>query len=120
MVDNRIYSLLKVVEMGSYTKAAASLSLSQPAVSQHIRQIEEVLDVQIFDRTHNRLRLTREGEIVVHFARSMPDKRIDSGSKLMIPHNGRMLYAHLLFKGDTIVRAWHGITFSHSIPYTTR
>ena len=71
MVDNRIYSLLKVVEMGSYTKAAASLSLSQPAVSQHIRQIEAVLGVQIFDRTHNRLQLTREGEIIVHFARSM-------------------------------------------------
>ena len=71
MVDNRIYSLLKVVEMGSYTKAAASLSLSQPAVSQHIRQIEVVLGVQIFDRTHNRLQLTREGEIIVHFARSM-------------------------------------------------
>jgi len=30
-----------------------------------------VLGVQIFDRTHNRLQLTREGEIIVHFARSM-------------------------------------------------
>lgn len=71
LIDVRIITLLKVVEMGSYTKAADVLSLSQPAVSQHIRQIESSLGVQIFDHSHNRLQLTHEGEIVVHFARSM-------------------------------------------------
>ena len=71
MVDYRLYSLIKVVENGSYVKAARELSLSQPAVSQHIRQLEESLGVVIFEYAHNRISLTAEGEIVVKYARRM-------------------------------------------------
>ncbi len=71
MVDYRLYSLIKVVENGSYVKAARQLALSQPAVSQHIRQIEEMLGVRIFEHAHNRISLTAEGEIVVKCARRM-------------------------------------------------
>jgi len=69
MIDTRLTSLLKIVETGSYTKAAQALALSQPAVSQHIRQLEETFGVRIFDRAHNRLSLTREGELIVGYAR---------------------------------------------------
>lgn len=71
MVDTRLLSLIKIVETGSYTKAAEQLALSQPAVSQHIRQLEETLNVKLFDHSHNRFRLTPEGEIVVKYARRM-------------------------------------------------
>ena len=71
MVDYRLYSLIKVVENGSYVKAARELSLSQPAVSQHIRQLEESLGVVIFEHAYNRISLTAEGEIVVKYARRM-------------------------------------------------
>ncbi len=71
MVDKRLYSLIKIVETGSYTKAAQKLSLSQPAVSQHISQLEDALGVKIFDHAHNKFSLTPEGEIVVSYARRM-------------------------------------------------
>lgn len=71
MVDPRLYSLIKVVDTGNYTKAAEQLALSQPAVSQHIRQLEEMLGVKIFGRAHNRILLTAEGEIVVKYARRL-------------------------------------------------
>ena len=71
MVDFRLYSLIKIAETGSYTKAAELLSLSQPAVSQHIRQLEEQLDIVIFEHAHNRFSLTPEGEIVLKYARRM-------------------------------------------------
>jgi len=71
MIDTRLLSLIKIVETGSYTKAAEQLSLSQPAVSQHIRQLEDNLGVKIFDHSHNKFRLTPEGEIVVKYARRM-------------------------------------------------
>ena len=71
MVDARLYSLIKIVETGSFTKAAAQLSLSQPAVSQHIRQLETALNVRIFEHSHNKFRLTPEGEIVLRYARQM-------------------------------------------------
>ena len=71
MVDTRLCSLIKIVETGSYTKAAAKLGLSQPAVSQHIRQLEETLGVKIFEHAHKKFQLTPEGEIVVNYARRM-------------------------------------------------
>ncbi len=69
MVDQKIYSLLKVAETNSITKAASALSLTQPAVSQHIQQLEKELGVLIFERTNSGLRITREGEIVLRYAR---------------------------------------------------
>ena len=71
MVDPKLGSLLKIIETGSYTKAAEALSLTQPAVSQHIRLLEEELKIKIFERTRGELRLTREGQIVAGFAQRM-------------------------------------------------
>ena len=61
MLDTKISSLLTVVEEGNYSKAARKLNLTQPAVSQHIRALEDSLSVKIFERVGNRLRLTEEG-----------------------------------------------------------
>ena len=68
MVDYRLLSLLKIVETGSFSKAANQLGLSQPAVSQHIKQLEEYWDVKIFEHAHNRFTLTSEGELIVRYA----------------------------------------------------
>lgn len=71
MVDYRLLSLLKIVETGSFTKASSQLGLSQPAVSQHIRQLEEYWHVKIFEHAHNRFSLTPEGELIVRYAQRM-------------------------------------------------
>lgn len=71
MVDYRLMSLLKVVETGSFTKASGQLGLSQPAVSQHIRQLGEYWNVKIFEHAHNRFTLTPEGELIVRYAQRM-------------------------------------------------
>lgn len=71
MIDQKYYSLLRVAETGSITKAAAALSLTQPAVSQHIQQLEKELGVRIFDRTNTGIRVTKEGEIVLRYAKCM-------------------------------------------------
>ena len=68
MVDYRLQSLMKVVEIGNFTKAASALGLSQPAVSQHIRQLEEYWGIRIFEHAHNTFTLTREGELVYKYA----------------------------------------------------
>ena len=71
MIDSRLLSVLTVYETGSFTRAAERLSLSQPAVSQHVRQLENELHVHIFERVRGTLRVTREGEIIVKYARRM-------------------------------------------------
>ncbi len=71
MINPKLYSLLKVAQYKSFTEAARQLSLTQPAVSQHIRQLEEELGTHIFERVNNELRITPQGEIAVHYAERM-------------------------------------------------
>ena len=71
MLDPKLYSLLAVAATGNFTRAAEQLSLTQPAVSQHVRALEQELNVRIFDRVNNMIRLTHEGEIVVKYAQRM-------------------------------------------------
>lgn len=55
----------EIVRCGSMTKAAVSLSLSQPALSQYIFKLEEGLGCRLFERVGNRLQLTNAGEVFV-------------------------------------------------------
>ena len=71
MVNIRLLSLLKIVETGSFTKAGEQLGLTQSAVSQHIRHLEDTLHIKIFEHSGNQFRLTSEGEIVVRYAQRM-------------------------------------------------
>lgn len=71
MISQKLETLLKVNEFKSFTKASQALSLTQPAVSQHIKQLEEELEIKIFNRTEKELKLTSEGEIVVKYAKRM-------------------------------------------------
>ena len=71
VIDPKVYSLIKVAETGSYTRAAEQLSLTQPAVSQHIRALEGELGIRIFERVNNELRITHEGETAIKYAKRM-------------------------------------------------
>ena len=52
---------------GSVTKAAVELAISQPAVSQSIKQLERSLGVRLFVRAARGVRLTAEGEILYSY-----------------------------------------------------
>jgi len=69
MIDPKLYTLLSVVEFNSYTRAAEHLSLTQPAVTQHIKQLEKELNIKIFNRIGNDIKPTNEGNIVIKYAR---------------------------------------------------
>ena len=69
MVDPKLETLLRVAEVGSFTQAAKILSLTQPAVSQHIKQLEKELGIRIFNRSEGQLHLTTEGELVLGYAK---------------------------------------------------
>lgn len=57
-----------VVKMGSISAAAEVLSISQPAVSQSIKQLENVLDVKLFYRMSKGVKLTDEGKVFHEYA----------------------------------------------------
>lgn len=65
----QLHSFLKVAEEGSVTRAADALYLTQPAVTQHIRSLENELGVMLFDRTGRGVRLTEAGEAFREYVR---------------------------------------------------
>ena len=59
---NRYRAFLKVVETGSYTKAAEILGYTQPALSQMITSLEKETGITLLYRSRYGIRLTPEGE----------------------------------------------------------
>ena len=59
---NRYRAFLKVVEVGSYTRAAEILGYTQPALSQMISSLEKEIGITLLHRSRYGVRLTPEGE----------------------------------------------------------
>ena len=71
MLGIKTDTLLAVTEYLNFTKAAQALSLTQPAVSHHICQLESELGVPLFIRGKGGLKLTPQGEIAVKYAKRL-------------------------------------------------
>ena len=66
--------LLAVAECSSFTRAAESLFVSQPALSQQIKQLEEQVGVQLLERSGRHVHLTDAGELYVrHVERALAE-----------------------------------------------
>lgn len=70
-----------IAETGSLTKAAEMLHISQPAMSAMLKKFEEELNVELFDRSPNRIHLNQTGEIALvhvnHILRSVEQMKAD-------------------------------------------
>lgn len=71
MLDVKLETLIVVSECKNFTKAAEILSLTQPAVSNHITQLEKECNAKLFIRGRGDFRLTPEGQIAVKYARRL-------------------------------------------------
>jgi DNA-binding transcriptional LysR family regulator len=68
MADRRLQVFHTVARLLSFTKAAETLHMTQPAVTFQIRQLEEHFNTRLFDRTHNRISLTAAGDKVFEYS----------------------------------------------------
>lgn len=57
---------IAIVDAGSFTAAAENLFISQPALSQHIRKLEDEIGVKLFDRSKHSAELTEAGNLFLH------------------------------------------------------
>ncbi|MFS8978656.1 LysR substrate-binding domain-containing protein [Cupriavidus necator] len=65
----QLRALLAIAETGSATKAAELLRIVQPAVSRHVRLLEEELGVELFERERHGMVLTEAGRTLVEYGR---------------------------------------------------
>lgn len=89
---DRLQTFRLVVQLGSFSRAAEALFLTQPAVSLQIRQLEKELGVVLLERGGNRAKVTNAGEAVLRFSEEVLESRagllrelaaLQSGSSLV-------------------------------------
>lgn len=70
---DQFLTFVKVVQTGSFTRAARDLSLTQPAVSAQMRRLEAQLGARLFDRLGRQLQLTEAGRALYRYAERVED-----------------------------------------------
>jgi LysR family transcriptional regulator, transcriptional activator of the cysJI operon len=68
---------IAVCETGSMTKAALRLSISQPSVSQAVKELEDGYGAALFERLGKRLVVTEAGELCFAYAKQIVKSRDD-------------------------------------------
>lgn len=68
---HHLFYFKTIAEEQSVSKAALKLRLGQPTLSAQLKQFEDVLGVQLFDRKHKRLILTEQGRIALQYAQNI-------------------------------------------------
>lgn len=70
-MDFRLKVFHTVADRLSFTKASAELYISQPAVSKHVQELEELYKIKLFERNGSRIALTQAGKILLKYTKNI-------------------------------------------------
>lgn len=71
MIDNKLYTFLKLCETRNYSLTAKELNMTQPAVSQHIQYLENYYGVILISQKGKNFSLTEEGRALQQYAKTL-------------------------------------------------
>src|ERR1700686_4007214 len=72
---DQLHTFLEIVRLKSFSKAAQTCYRTQPAISAQVRQLEQELHTELFERFGSRISLTTAGKIFAAYAEQMLDTR---------------------------------------------
>jgi LysR family transcriptional regulator, low CO2-responsive transcriptional regulator len=72
---DQLHTFLEIVRLKSFSKAAQTCFRTQPAISAQIRQMEQELGTQLFERFGSRISLTTAGKIFAEYAQQILDTK---------------------------------------------
>lgn len=119
MVDlNRLKVFYQVYRSSGVSKAAKQLHISQPAVSQHLRKLEQEIGVILFTRVHKKLIPTGAGQQlyqgVENFFEQLPEKLEELRYPMDIPHGLLKIGAPYEFGREYLPTICHGYRMNYS------
>lgn len=85
---HHLYYFMTVAQTGSIAKASEILLLGQPAISAQIKQLEENLGTQLFNRKNRKLILTDAGKVALEYA----EKIFQTGEELIQVFNNKTFH----------------------------
>lgn len=84
----RLIELLRIADRGSFTRAAAALGVSQPALSNSMAVLERMLGVRVLERTRNGAALTEFGQLLAGHAAAIDSVLSRAASELEAKKHG--------------------------------
>ena len=120
--DFRLKVFVAVAQSRSFTKAAAQLSISQPAVSQHISELEKTTGMKLFQRLRGETIMTDAGALFYQYATDILAK-YDEMEQMFLRFPDKVvkvaasdeIYNHLVSNLlDTFLRVHPEVVFQHS------
>ncbi len=85
MIDNRMYTFLELCDVMNYHKTAQNLNMTQPAVTQHIKYLEQCYGCKLFVYQNKRLQKTAKGTALEKYARSIVSLSLSAQTALAQP-----------------------------------
>ena len=79
----QLEALVRLVEERSFSRAAKRMFLTQPSLTKHIRNLEDVLGSKLVHRGSRTLTLTPEGRVICDYARRILKLREEAGDRVM-------------------------------------
>lgn len=70
-MDKHLQLFITVAEKQSFSRAAEEHYMTQPAVSQYIRALEDSIGMRLLERSNKYVRLNKAGEIVYHYGKEI-------------------------------------------------
>lgn len=71
MTLQQLRYVVTIAEIGTISKAAEELFVSQPSLTKALKELEKEMQITIFDRTNKGIHVSREGEIFLGYARQV-------------------------------------------------
>lgn len=68
---DRLWIFVQVIESGGFSAATEKLFMSQPSISNQVRQLESSLKTTLIDRSGARIKPTAEGEVLLEYAKRL-------------------------------------------------
>lgn len=126
MNQYQLEALQLLAEVGNLSQAADRLFISQPALSQLLKRLEEELGVPLFDRVNNRLLLNSYGqEYLVYATQALQvlregKKKLDDmvnpeSGTIKILDSGHAIMIQFFI--DRVSEKWPGVKFSHHFEF---
>lgn len=106
MLDTKVETFLCVCKHMNYTKASKELNITQPAVSQQIRALEEFYEVPLFHYVGKKLSLSEEGEQLYHSLSTMvnDEKKIKNSIRRKKGERKKIAFGVTMTVGDYIMQ----------------
>jgi len=90
MEIRHLRNFVAIAESGGFVKAASRLHVSQPALSKQIRDLEQELEVTLFQRTTRSVCLTDAGKCFLEDTRELLEQLEQAQTRARRVHNGKM------------------------------